>query len=267
MNRLKQARQEKSIRDKKNISQAMVADEIGISQQAYARYEKGDREPKINGWQKLADYFGVSVGYLQGVEDDLGLAYDTAVEFKNYMYEEFYNDSEMKDIVDFYYFTDKYISELASSLQKLSLSETQSIYKVLSDMFDETLNTDFDSLDDKDKELYSKIENLFSLYFSRIEALKNIEFIENPNHIFAYTNAQLAKRDDTSINEDDDYTITYRNIYDLVYYLHLVQDNLSLVNLDKVDNAVNALKDLISSSDIIISDDLKKFIDAYKSNQ
>lgn len=69
MNRLKQARQEKSIRDKKNISQAMVADEIGISQQAYARYEKGDREPKINGWKKLADYFGVSVGYLQGISE------------------------------------------------------------------------------------------------------------------------------------------------------------------------------------------------------
>ncbi|KAA8439184.1 helix-turn-helix domain-containing protein [Weissella paramesenteroides] len=69
MNRLKQARKEKSIRDKINISQSMVADKIGISQQAYARYEKGEREPKLAMWKKIADYFGVSVGYLQGISE------------------------------------------------------------------------------------------------------------------------------------------------------------------------------------------------------
>lgn len=265
MNRLKQARKEKSIRDKTNISQTKVADKVGISQQAYARYEKGDREPKISGWQKLADYFGVSVSYLQGVESNFETD-DTAIEFRNYMYDNFYDGPKMKKDTNFYETINDFISTLTSSLPKLSLLEIQSVYNVLSSIFDETLNTDFDSLPDKDKELYTKIKNLSSLYFLRIEALKSIEFEENPNHIYTYINSQLQKRNDTFINEDDDYKIAYRNIYDLAYYLHLVQDNLSVVNLDKVDNAIAALQDLIGSNDVTVSDDLKKFIDSYKSN-
>lgn len=69
MNRLKQARIAKSEKDHKHISQKDVASKIGISQQAYARYESGDREPKLAMWQKLADYFEVSVSYLQGIID------------------------------------------------------------------------------------------------------------------------------------------------------------------------------------------------------
>lgn len=70
MNRLKQARIAKSERDHKHISQKDVASKIGISQQAYARYESGDREPKLAMWQKLADFFDVDVGYLQGVTNN-----------------------------------------------------------------------------------------------------------------------------------------------------------------------------------------------------
>lgn len=63
INRIKQLRLEKG------LSQRKLAEETGISQQSLSFYEKGDRRPKIETWQKLADYFDVSVGYLQGVED------------------------------------------------------------------------------------------------------------------------------------------------------------------------------------------------------
>lgn len=59
----------RELRAKKNISQAQLAVYTGISQQSLSFYEKGDRKPKIEAWQKLADYFGVSVGYLQGIEE------------------------------------------------------------------------------------------------------------------------------------------------------------------------------------------------------
>ncbi|MDU7064452.1 MAG: helix-turn-helix transcriptional regulator, partial [Lactobacillus paragasseri] len=35
-----------------------------------SQYERGKREPKLETWQKLADFFGVSVPYLQGYVDE-----------------------------------------------------------------------------------------------------------------------------------------------------------------------------------------------------
>ena len=61
MNRIKEIRQEKK------LSQKDLAKKLNISQQAISLYEKGDREPKLETWQKLADFFDVSVPYLQGI--------------------------------------------------------------------------------------------------------------------------------------------------------------------------------------------------------
>lgn len=55
----------KELRNKKGLSQAQLADELGISNQIISFYENDKREPKIEMWQKLADFFGVSVPYLQ----------------------------------------------------------------------------------------------------------------------------------------------------------------------------------------------------------
>ena len=63
----------KELRAEKNISQAQLAHEIGMTGQAVYNYELGKREPKLATWVKLADYFGVSVGYLQGIEERLEL--------------------------------------------------------------------------------------------------------------------------------------------------------------------------------------------------
>lgn len=64
MNRLKETRQEK------NLTQKDVSVGTGIPTNTYSNYERGDREPKLETWQKLADYFGVPVGYLMGVDDE-----------------------------------------------------------------------------------------------------------------------------------------------------------------------------------------------------
>ena len=63
MNRIKQLRKEKG------LSQAQLAKEVGISNQIISFYENNKREPKIETWQALADFFNVSVPYLQGIED------------------------------------------------------------------------------------------------------------------------------------------------------------------------------------------------------
>ncbi|QCQ04097.1 helix-turn-helix transcriptional regulator [Ligilactobacillus animalis] len=59
----------KELRLEKGLSQRKLSEKTGISQQALSLYEKGERKPKIETWQKLADYFDVSVSYLQGVTD------------------------------------------------------------------------------------------------------------------------------------------------------------------------------------------------------
>lgn len=62
MNRLKE------LRKAKGLTQTQLANELGIPVNTYSNYERGDREPKLATWQKLADYFDVSVDYLIGHE-------------------------------------------------------------------------------------------------------------------------------------------------------------------------------------------------------
>lgn len=64
-NRLKQ------LRKQKNLSQKDVAELLSITNQVICLFEKGERTLKQENLQKLADFFEVSVPYLQGE-----LAYD-----------------------------------------------------------------------------------------------------------------------------------------------------------------------------------------------
>lgn len=75
MNRIKQLRKEKG------LSQAQLAKEVGISNQIISFYENNKREPKIETWQALANFFNVSVPYLQGIEDKRNNGYS-----KEYIY-------------------------------------------------------------------------------------------------------------------------------------------------------------------------------------
>lgn len=56
----------KELRQKAGLTQEQLAKKVGLSEQAISYYELGKRNPKIDKWQKLADFFGVSVPYLQG---------------------------------------------------------------------------------------------------------------------------------------------------------------------------------------------------------
>jgi len=68
-NRLRQLREEKEMTLKELVNDLEKKTGLSISPDTLAKYEQGNREPKLERWQKLADYFDVSVGYLQGVTD------------------------------------------------------------------------------------------------------------------------------------------------------------------------------------------------------
>lgn len=57
------------MREENNLTLSDVSKHTGISSPTLSRYEKGIRNPKIENWEKLADFFGVSVSYLKGESD------------------------------------------------------------------------------------------------------------------------------------------------------------------------------------------------------
>ena len=67
MNRLKELRQEKK------LSQKELAENIGVHYRTLQNWENGESQIKPEKAQQLADYFGVSVGYLLGYSDNLDM--------------------------------------------------------------------------------------------------------------------------------------------------------------------------------------------------
>lgn len=63
-NRLKELRMEKG------LTQENIAKGIGVTRQAISLYEQGRREMKLKTLKKIANFFDVSVPYLQGFVDD-----------------------------------------------------------------------------------------------------------------------------------------------------------------------------------------------------
>lgn len=64
MNRLKELRKEKK------LTQEEIALELQVSPRTYQRWENGESQIKPDKAQALAEYLGVSVGYLLGYESN-----------------------------------------------------------------------------------------------------------------------------------------------------------------------------------------------------
>ena len=65
MNRLKELRQ------KNNLTLKELGQKVGMANNTLSQYETGKREPKLETWNKLAEYFNVPTSYLMGLSDDV----------------------------------------------------------------------------------------------------------------------------------------------------------------------------------------------------
>jgi transcriptional regulator with XRE-family HTH domain len=61
------------LRNEKSLSQRDMAKIMNISQGTFNNWENGNTQPSIEQLIALANYFGVSVDYLIGNSDDLGV--------------------------------------------------------------------------------------------------------------------------------------------------------------------------------------------------
>ena len=75
MNRIKE------LREKNNLTLRGLGKEINMSSSRISQYETGKREPKLETWQALANFFDVTVTYLQGIDDKPNTGYS-----KDYIY-------------------------------------------------------------------------------------------------------------------------------------------------------------------------------------
>lgn len=104
MNRLKELRQ------KNELSQKEIAEILGFSLRSFQRMENGESQIKPEKAQQLADYFGVSVGYLLGYEEAKTL------------------ENILKDAEEYLEMTeDDLLSDNYSSRIKIALSEMSDI--------------------------------------------------------------------------------------------------------------------------------------------
>ena len=111
MNRLKE------LRKQKGLTQQELADEISVSKITVLRWENEERQIKPEKAQQLADYFGVSAGYLLGYSEyrELEKALDKTI-FSNYPDVETFLTQEIKELIgertkDFYEYIDKQFYE------------------------------------------------------------------------------------------------------------------------------------------------------------
>lgn len=75
-----------ALRKLKGVTLEQISDETDISVSSLSRYEKGERNPKINTIRTLAEYFGVSSDYLEGRYETQYIIKD-ATDIGNIIYE------------------------------------------------------------------------------------------------------------------------------------------------------------------------------------
>lgn len=61
----------KELRLKKKLLQKDIADYLGVNRTTYVKYETGASQPDNDTLSRLADFFGVSVDYLLGRENNI----------------------------------------------------------------------------------------------------------------------------------------------------------------------------------------------------
>lgn len=101
----------KILREKRGLMQAILATELGITQQTLSKYEKDVNIIKIDVLKRLAEYFNVTTDYLLGLSD---VKRDLTGQLKiSETLDEYY------DLIEVYKKLDRYDQELVWSILQI----------------------------------------------------------------------------------------------------------------------------------------------------
>ena len=101
----------KILREKRGLIQAILATELGITQQTLSKYEKDVNIIKIDVLKRLAEYFNVTTDYLLGLSD---VKRDLTGQLKiSETLDEYY------DLIEVYKKLDRYDQELVWSILQI----------------------------------------------------------------------------------------------------------------------------------------------------
>lgn len=139
----------KKLRQLKKVSQSDLAKATGLTRQAISNYERGDREPKMETWQKFADFFNVSVLYVQGVKEKF-----------------FSIDEIVKIIHDFYFEALKTGNDQLGGAYSKSFVDSVNTYIKLTSK--DKLPLDMYQSNDSNFELTDKIKSYWLKHFGEI---------------------------------------------------------------------------------------------------
>lgn len=59
----------RTLRENSHLTQRQLADYLGLRQQTYSRYERGELIPSLASMAALADFYDTSVDFLVGLTD------------------------------------------------------------------------------------------------------------------------------------------------------------------------------------------------------
>ena len=117
MDRLKELRKKKHL-TLKELSEQLKENGVFISSDSLAKYERGDRKPKIDKLKALARFFNVSISYLEGITPDLDDLTSETKEFIISKLDEFYfvEDDASEYVIDLKSSVDEYVRQAQLAL-------------------------------------------------------------------------------------------------------------------------------------------------------
>ena len=83
--------------EEKNITQRELAEKINVTEVTISRYLSGERSPRIEIVNKIAEFFNVSIDYLFGKEDLKNSNIDTSNDKRLVAFYEGYNNLDEAD--------------------------------------------------------------------------------------------------------------------------------------------------------------------------
>ena len=132
MNRIKE------IRQKEGLSQQALAKKIGVSYRTIQNWENGVNQIKPEKAQKLADYFGVSVGFLLGfgtMEEELAYSRKETIQLF---------EKENRALLDLgYILSDRDLHTVLNLIHTISSTNERYFWKML-EHNDENINFEFE---------------------------------------------------------------------------------------------------------------------------